>query len=258
MTRRIAVIVLLICCFLVKGQDGAPADQPFGKVNFITGKAYLSFPKSLEKKELVAGMDIPMNATVETKDAARLEIKTNDNHFVRLWEKTIISCFSVNVSNIKDPDKAKIVISVKVGKIWNNMLKDATASRYEVSTPQGVCGVRGTIYNSGVDGEGNTEVMVFEGEVAVNPVTEEIKTSFQKTFGQSYRIEKPFQRIKKPYQQVTKEQWEMVVKSMQRIYISASGERTQNEFSLEEYAEDAFTKWNRELDSKVERTPEKE
>jgi hypothetical protein len=170
-------VILFFTLIVFKGEKPKEIEE-FGTVNFLKGKAYYTLPKQEAKLELKKSMLIPLNATIMTDKASRLEIKTRDNHFVRMWENTIISCFSVNIANVKQAKEikdTKIIIKVKVGKIWNNLLKNSTASRYEVSTPQGVCGVRGTIYNSAVDEKGNTDIMVFDGAVAVTPVTLEIK-----------------------------------------------------------------------------------
>ena len=257
MKKIILVLVALSALlFVLKGEIKKTPEQ-LGKVNFMKGNAFYTLPRTEEKIPLKLNMDIPVNASISTDIASRLEIKTKDNHFIRLWESTLISCFSVKVENLtvkkENMEKTKVVISVKVGKIWNNLLKNATASRYEVSTPQGVCGVRGTIYNSTVDKEGNTNVMVFEGAVAVSPVPERIKTTFKDTFGQPYQIERPFKRIKKPYHRVTKEQWETIVGSMQMISLSADGERKEAEFSMEEALQDDFVTWNVERDKEIVR-----
>jgi hypothetical protein len=256
MKRNLILIVILFFTLIVFKGEKPKEIEEFGTVNFLKGKAYYTLPKQEAKLELKKSMLIPLNATIMTDKASRLEIKTRDNHFVRMWENTIISCFSVNIANVKQAKEikdTKIIIKVKVGKIWNNLLKNSTASRYEVSTPQGVCGVRGTIYNSAVDEKGNTDIMVFDGAVAVTPVTLEIKETFKKTFGKPYRIEKPFHRIEKPYHKVTKEEWESLVKAMQRITISSSGKREVSDFSLEDVKDDEFVNWNTERDKLIKR-----
>lgn len=228
-----------------------------GSVNFMTGKAYYQLPKSDKKVYLSKGMEIPLNSTITTEATGRLEIKTKDNHFIRMWQKSVVSCFGMNVSSdekiksLKDLKNAKVVIKVEVGKIWNNLLKNSTAKRYEVTTPQGVCGVRGTIYSTSVDKSEDTDVYVFDGAVAVNKVTDNIKNDFQNTFGKSYRIPKPFHRIKKPYYRVSKEQWETIVKAMQHIHITSNGDRKLNDFTQKDVADNEFVKWNEERDKEI-------
>ncbi|MCD6578838.1 FecR domain-containing protein [bacterium] len=240
-----------------KAATGSSFKPTLGLVNFMTGKAYYQLPKNEKKIYLVKGMKIPLNSTITTEASGRIEIKTPDNHFIRMWQKTVVSCFGMSVTNgrkiksMEDLKNAKVVIKVQVGKIWNNLLKNSTAKRYEVTTPQGVCGVRGTIYSTSVEKSEDTDVYVFEGAVAVNKVDDNIKNNFQTTFGKSYRIPKPFHRIKKPYHQVTKEQWETVIKAMQHIHISSDGDRKVSDFSKVDIASDEFVKWNEERDTLI-------
>ena len=228
-----------------------------GKVNFIQGKAFYKKANSNEKIFLEKGMDIPLNVTIQTESTGRLEIKTPENHFIRMWQNSIVSCFSLSVSsdkkikNIKDIKNTKVILKVEVGKIWNNLLKNSTASRYEVTTPQGVCGVRGTIYSTGVDKNEDTDVYVFDGKVAVENVSPQIKSVFKETFGKPYRIPKPYHRINKPYHQVSKEEWVSIIKSMQHIHISSTGERKLEDFSLDDIEKDEFVKWNRQRDTEI-------
>ncbi len=240
-----------------KSAAGSSFKPTLGSVNFMTGKAYYQLPKSEKKVYLAKGMDIPLNSKITTEATGRLEIKTIDNHFIRMWQNSVVSCFGMSVSSdkkiksVKELKDAKVIIKVEVGKIWNNLLKNSTAKRYEVTTPQGVCGVRGTIYSTSVDKTENTDVYVFAGAVAVNKVNDNIKNNFQTTYGKYYRIPKPFHRIKKPYHQVTKEQWETIVKAMQHVHITSDGDRKLSDFSKKDVANDEFVKWNEERDTQI-------
>ncbi len=60
------------------------------------------------------------------------------------------------------------VFRLDVGHIWIRILKILSGqSKFEIHTPTATAGVRGTVFSVGVDANGETEVEVFDGKVAL-------------------------------------------------------------------------------------------
>lgn len=68
----------------------------------------------------------------------------------------------------KSKDTSVSVFKLDVGRIWVHVVKALSAdSKFEIDTPTATAGVRGTMFAVEVKPDGATDVLVYEGNVAV-------------------------------------------------------------------------------------------
>ncbi|MFH1651525.1 MAG: FecR domain-containing protein [Chloroflexota bacterium] len=74
-----------------------------------------------------------------------------------------------------ESEPAVIVLQQWIGKTWNRVTKLAdTGGQYEIQTPSATALVRGTVFTTEVDADGNTRVTTMEGLVSVSAQDTEV------------------------------------------------------------------------------------
>ncbi len=104
----------------------------------------------------------------ETDFGARLELQLDDGSVLTIGEDTALKIDEM----IYDPktNRRSISLRVTVGTIRVKVSKNkAPGSKFRVTTPTTVTGVRGTEFTVSVDEQGKTRVITLEGSVAVRP-----------------------------------------------------------------------------------------
>ncbi|MDI9570238.1 MAG: FecR family protein [Pseudomonadota bacterium] len=171
---------------------------------------------------------------------SRLEITLADNSRLRFAAE---SRFIVERDGADKGGDVKVHIAV--GRTWANVSKSMGLKRkFEISCNNAVTGVRGTIYRLNAHSDASALVRVYEGEIAVTGVTKAAESG--RTLGPPVKIPGP-RKIAGPHK-VSREEWTVIVRSMQQVYIRADGSADKpRTFSVEE-DRDAWVDWNRSRD----------
>lgn len=114
---------------------------------------------------------------------------------IRIFENSVLSVDKLTVTKTGADVVSETQLDLKAGKIFGTVKKLSAASIYEVKVPNGVAGIRGTIYLIGADGSVNVLTgavvmsFVFNGAV----ITKEVPAGFQfvPTTGQVIPITNP-------------------------------------------------------------------
>ena len=100
-----------------------------------------------------------------------------DQNIVRLFENTMLQIDKLSSMETGADTVSETQLDLQRGKIFGNVKKMSAASRYEVKLPNGVAGIRGTIYTLTAAGV----VQVLVGSVVIayigadgNPVTQPV------------------------------------------------------------------------------------
>lgn len=202
-------------------------------------------PRSLKTNDFVG-----VGCEVATGADSRLEMVLPDRSIVRFSEKTK---FKIVQADVKADGKRAVGISVTFGKIWTNVRKvlPGKGDKFEISCQNAVTGVRGTIYRMDVEADQSALVKVYDGEVSVAGVSKKQQPSAPavgppKPVAGPSVIEGP-----KP---VSMEKWVYIVKSMQKIQITAGGQaREPEEFTEASELTDEWAQWNKLRDKKQEK-----
>ena len=101
---------------------------------------------------------------------------------LRIFENTVLGIDKLSVTQTGADKVTDTQLDLKYGRILGTVKKLSAASRYEVKIPNGVAGIRGTVYTLSADGVltvlDGTVVLAYVGPDG-NPVTKEIKAGQQ-------------------------------------------------------------------------------
>jgi hypothetical protein len=86
-----------------------------------------------------------------------------DQNIVRLFENTILGVDKLTSMETGADTVSETQLDLQRGRIFGNVKKMSAASKYEVKLPNGVAGIRGTIYTLSADGV----VQVLVGSVVI-------------------------------------------------------------------------------------------
>jgi hypothetical protein len=100
-----------------------------------------------------------------------------DQDAIRVYENTVLGLDTITLTQTGADRVTDTQLDLKYGRVMGSVKKLSAASRYEVKIPNGVAGIRGTIYTLTADGV----LTVLQGSVILafvgpdgNPVTQEI------------------------------------------------------------------------------------
>ena len=88
---------------------------------------------------------------------------SSDQNVVRVWENTALGIDKLAAMQSGSETVTETQLDLKAGRITGNVKKMSAASKYEVKLPNGVAGIRGTVYDITADGV----VRVFVGSMVV-------------------------------------------------------------------------------------------
>jgi hypothetical protein len=159
-----AISILFAGCGAKKGSD-AKSETPSiqGTVTFVCGPVQLI--QGAAAGALDIGMNVPVDATIETGADATCEIQFAEYGSVHLSPNTKLS-----VSRLfRDATHTEAEMKLSVGAVVCKVRKLSGNDRFNVRTSEMVAGVRGTVFLVSTDGTSSSKVAVTEGSVAVSP-----------------------------------------------------------------------------------------
>ncbi len=102
---------------------------------------------------------------------------TAEQNTVRVWENSLLGIDKLTSMETGAGPVTETQLDLKAGRIFGNVKKMSAASRYEVKIPNGVAGIRGTIYDITAEGvirvAAGSVVLSFVGADG-NPVLQEV------------------------------------------------------------------------------------
>lgn len=75
-----------------------------------------------------------------------------EQNFIRVWENSVLAIDKLLMANTGTDTISETQLDLKTGKLFGTVKKMSAASKYEIKIPNGVAGVRGTIYTISSDG----------------------------------------------------------------------------------------------------------
>jgi hypothetical protein len=105
-----------------------------------------------------------------------------DQDVIRVYDDSVLAFDKLAAMNTGADEVAETQLDLRAGRILGTVKKMAAASRYEIKIPNGVAGVRGTIYRISAAGI----VQVLNGMLVISwtgadgsPMTQEVSAGFQ-------------------------------------------------------------------------------
>jgi hypothetical protein len=140
----VMALVGLFLLFLASATSGAVNDQSIGSITAIEGEVYLSHKGDTAAFPAMLGDPIYLYDHIQTEEESRVQLLFKDESLLNLAENTYIQI----TEHIYSPEKNRrsSVFRIMMGKvraIVGRYFRGA-GSRYKVSTPTAIIGVRGT------------------------------------------------------------------------------------------------------------------
>jgi hypothetical protein len=154
---------LAVAAFATASVEAAPR-QNQAVVRAVRGTANYSTDAGANWKNLSVGMRLNQNSVIRTAPGSVVDLFLGDNGpVVRVTEATTMGIDKLTSEQVNNETVIETQLDLRNGRILGNVKKLADASKYEVKTPQGVAGIRGTRYDIRADGT----VTVLDGTVIV-------------------------------------------------------------------------------------------
>ncbi len=243
-----SIVILMVCAAILQAKPPVTVKMTKGeaKVTLLNGSAAVLCPEEKEARGLKTNDSVKAGCEISAGADSRIEIALPDKSIVRFAEKTKFKLVQIETGA---NGSRTIEISMTAGKIWTNVRKSLPGKddKFDVSCHNAVAGVRGTIYRLDVETDQSALVKVYDGEVRVAALS---RPQQQKVapIGPPRPVAGPT-AVEGP-KPVSMEQWVYIVKSMQKVRISADGKAGKPESFTEAEDLDDWVKWNRNRDQK--------
>ena len=153
-------------------------------VRAVRGTANYSQDRGANWKKLNVGAQLSQNAVIRTAPGSIVDLFLGENGpVVRVTEDTTVGIDRLTIDDLGPEKIIETQLDLRSGRILGSVKKLAAASKYEVKTPQGVAGIRGTRYDISADGT----VSVLEGQVVVVYIVQGQPVSVTVNAGQTAR-----------------------------------------------------------------------
>ena len=246
MQRKFNFICFLLIAVCITSFSPEKSDS-VGKVTFPMGNVLLLSKGETQFKKVTFNMDVRNGDKIETKKDSRCEITYNDGSVVRIDE---LSVYLVEKAEIKDKEK-KVESKLAIGKLWANVKKLFSKNdSWKLHSPSAVVAVRGTVYRMNAEADSSSQVLVYDGEVAVSPAAPAgTGPGMGVVPGKPQQVQGPVP-VQGP-RQVSMQEWFEIIKAQQQIIVNPDGSYTKSDFSFEEDAKLDWVKWNKERDGQL-------
>ena len=166
------------------GHDGVPS----AKVVRLKGDARYSTGGDVWQP-LKVGNIVKPGTAIQTDDKSHVDLvlgpemvsyqPSAEQNWIRIWGKSLLSIDKLTVMHNGADVVTDTQLDLKAGHIYGVVPKMSAGSRYEVKLPNGVAGIRGTVYDISAEGV----VKVFQGSVVLAYVGPDGSTQTQVIMG---------------------------------------------------------------------------
>src|SRR5688572_4466592 len=163
-SRALGFAVACAAFLMSASTTQAAPEQNKAVVRAVRGTANYSTDRGANWKALKVGTSLNQNSVIRTAPGSNVDLYMNENGpAVRVTENTTLGIDRLTIDRTGVDNVIETQLDLRNGRILGNVKRLAAASKYEVKTPHGVAGIRGTRYDIRSDGT----VIVTEGQVVV-------------------------------------------------------------------------------------------
>lgn len=224
------------------------AAAPAGSIRTIVGTAQVNPALHAGWKAARAGMKLFTSDQVRTDPESSLEIAWENGGLLRIAEASVMT-ISGPADSLSEAAPGTTLLK---GRIWANMKKIASTERkFGISTPTAVAAIRGTVFRVDAGVDSSTDVLVYEGKVAVGPGEALQKAGVRPPDSSGRREMEGPGEVEGP-KEVTLQEWVTIVAG-QQIRVERTGTFKTWQFDASSDSLDAWVKSNLERDKKMEK-----
>jgi len=243
--KNISRYLLILLSFLISMSFTPEPVNVVGKVTFPLGNVLVLNKGETRFRKATFNMPLNTGDKIETKKQSRCELTYNDGSVVRIDEQSI---YTVEQAQFSESQK-QVESKLSIGKLWANVKKLVRSNdSWKLKSPVAVVAVRGTIYRMNAGADSATQVLVYEGNVAVSPAAPSSAQPGMGTApGPPKQVPGPTQVA--PPTKVTPEQWFEIIKAQQQIVVRPDGTYAKSDFNMQTDAQLEWVQWNKERDA---------
>jgi hypothetical protein len=185
MNHHLRFLPGLIVCGLVACAYSAHAEKGSARIDAVRGGKVSVSEDGVSWKEAKQGAVLFQGATLKTDSMGVVDLYLGKNGpYVRLTPDTTLSLNNLSHESGAGETIVTTEMGLKAGKIQGVVRKMSAASKYEVMTPVGVVGIRGTKYQ--ISARGEASVAEGEGYVKYNAPGSAAPTDFSLRTGYTF------------------------------------------------------------------------
>lgn len=149
-SKYLGICVAVVAGLLVTSTQAAVSKAT---VRAVRGSATVTSDKGATWKPVKVGQTIAPMSTIRTAPESSVDLFLDQNGPVlRVTADTSIGIDKLDYENTGVETVIETQLDLRSGRILGNVKKMAAASKYEVKTPTGVAGIRGTEYDISANG----------------------------------------------------------------------------------------------------------
>lgn len=245
---KITGIILSVLVFLFITSFAPKDADVVGKVSFPLGNVLILSKGEQQMRQVSYNMQVVNGDKIETKKQSRCELTFNDGSVVRIDEQSI---YTVEKAVMTKKER-NVESDLSIGKLWANVKKVVgNKDSWKLKSPAAVVAVRGTIYRMNSGADSSTQVLVYDGNVAVSPnPAATAGIGAVQVPGQPVQVQGPTQ-VQGPHP-VSMQEWFEIVKAQQQIIIRPDGSYVKSDFNLSDDTKLEWVRWNQERDKLLE------
>jgi hypothetical protein len=214
-----------------------------GVITCVEGNATIISKGSGAKTKLIVNSLVFPGDIIETGGNGRVEIIINRESVIRMREN---SRLKFDAYRNAEADKGKTSVNVFIGSLWTKVRKfKDKLSRFELTLPNAIAGVHGTVYETSVLADSSSEVKVYTGEVSVQNVSAAGASAPDK---EPQEVAGPLE-VPGPHE-VALEEWTRIVKAMQKITVGKDG-KPSDITHFKQSPGNSWEQWNQERDKRI-------
>jgi hypothetical protein len=218
--------------------------KPAGIIEKVVGTAEVYRVGGKAWKPASTGFKLAVKDQCRTGAASSVEIRWANGGILRIGEKSVLTVSDrIDTSDIAS---AKLIS----GRVWAAMKKlSGKGQKFSIESPTAVAGIRGTVFRMDVDTGAGTDVLVYEGRVAVGPGAALQKKDTVPDTSARHEVQGPSE-VEGP-KEVTLKEWLTIVAG-QQIRVERTGAFKTWRFDQQKDSTDAWVKFNLERDAALE------
>jgi hypothetical protein len=239
---------LFYFCILA-GCLAAAAAGPAGSVQSLVGTVESNPVRTPGWKPARLNAKIFIGDQLRAAVESMAEVRWANGGVVRLAEQSTMT--------VTEPPKGQATpepgVKLLTGRVWANMKKiSSTGKEFGVETPTALAAIRGTVFRVDMAADSSTDVLVYEGSVAVGAGAA-VTGGLRRDTGR-HEIEGP-NEVEGP-KEVTVEEWVTIVAG-QQIHLDKAGSFRTWQFDQKADSLDSWVKFNQERDKAMEKKEKK-
>jgi hypothetical protein len=224
----------------------ALAAGPAGTIQSMVGSVEINPLRAPGWKTARLGARIFIQDQIKTDTESMAELRWSNGGVIRLAEQSTMA--------VTEPAKGQTTpepgVRLITGRVWANMKKiSSTGKEFGVETPTALAAIRGTVFRVDMAPDSSTDVLVYEGSVAVG-AGDAVQGGLRRDTSGRHEVEGPSE-VEGP-KEITLEEWVTIVAGHQ-IHLDKVGNYRTWQFDTKSDSLDAWVKFNRERDKKMEK-----